>query len=240
MPATPPPLTRLSFQMSELANLTPEVNASCKRVVADLNVVSSKMFQPLRQDSAVAFFPGSLGGTNYGGGAFDPKLGYYIVNVNSLASPQQLEKQADGSWNLKRGYVYFWDRPTRIPCGPPPWGELIAINVNSGKIAWRSILGATDNLPEKLRNTGRPSAGGPIVTASGLAFIGSTDDSRMRAFDSRTGKLLWTYDLPATIYGSPITYRGAAGRQFVAAVDTGGFHGSPVTSDAVIAFALPQ
>ncbi|MES2449303.1 MAG: pyrroloquinoline quinone-dependent dehydrogenase [Pseudomonadota bacterium] len=240
MPSAPPPLTRLSFEMADMAAMTPDIRQRCQKVVDDYRIVPSKMFQPLRADSAVAFFPGSLGGIDYGGGAFDPKQGLYITNVNSLASPQQLAKQADGSWGLARGYVYFWDRETRTPCGPPPWGEMVAVNVNSGKIAWRVPLGTTDSLPEGMRDTGRLSSGAPIVTATGLAFFGGTDENKMRAFDTRTGKVLWTATLPAAIYGSAITYAGKSGRQYVAAVDTGGFNGAPVSSDAVLAFALPN
>jgi quinoprotein glucose dehydrogenase len=240
MPVAPPPLTRLSFAMSDLNRMTPEIAAKCEQMVKDMNIVESKPFQPLRADSAVAFFPGSLGGLDWGGGAFDKKRGLYIVNVNALASPQQLVQQPDGSWNLKDGYVYFWDRATRIPCQKPPWGELVAVNVDNGTIAWRRTLGQTDSLPEGMRDTGRLSAGGPIVTASGLTFIGATDDNHFRAFDTGTGKLLWDTTLPASIYGTPLTYRGKSGRQFVAAVDTGGFAGSPVTNDEVMAFSLPD
>ncbi len=91
-----------------------------------------------------------------------------------------------------------------------------------------------------MQNTGRISGGGPILTASGLTFIGATDDRRIRAFDSRTGAELWTFKLPASIYGTPSTYQGKSGKQFVVAVSTGGFAGSPVESDAVTAFALPS
>jgi len=240
MPSAPPPLGRLSFDMSEIAAITPEIKERCQKVADEFHVVSSKMFQPLRADSAVAFFPGSLGGIDYGGGAYDPQRGLYIVNVNSLASPQQLAKQANGSWDLARGYVYFMDRETRTPCGPPPWGELVAVDVSKGTIAWRRPLGTTDSLPEGKRDTGRLSSGAPIATATGLAFFGSTDENKMRAFDTRDGKLLWTAPLPAAIYGATMTYQGKSGRQFVAAVDTGGFNGAPVTSDEVIAFALPK
>ncbi len=72
-----------------------------------------------------------------------------------------------------------------------------------------------------------------------LLFIGATDDSRIRAFDSRTGKLLWEARLPASIYGTPMTYQGKSGRQFVAAVNTGGVQGAPIANDEVVAFALP-
>jgi quinoprotein glucose dehydrogenase len=240
MPVTPPPLARQSFSMSELASLTPEMRASCEQLIKQGQVVPSRPFQPLRTDSAVASFPGSLGGADWGGAAFDPRLGYYIVNTTDLASPEQLVQAPDGAWTMKYGYVYFWDYQHHLPCQQPPWGSLYAVNVNTGQIAWRSTLGVSDQLPQGLQNTGRPSAGGPIVTASGLIFIGGTDDNRIRAFDTRSGKELWTFKLPASVYGTPITYRGSSGKQYVAAVDTGGFMDSPIASDAVLAFSLPS
>lgn len=239
IPVAPPPLARLEFKASDLADLTPQHRAFCERLMKEKNIVESAMFQPLRGDSAVASFPGSLGGIDWGGGAFDPRLGYFIVNTNDLASPQQLAKRPDGSWGLKDGYVYFWDYESRLPCQQPPWGSLSAVDVNSGKIVWRSTLGVSDNLPEGLQQTGRISAGGPIVTASGVTFIGATDDRRIRAFDTRTGAELWSFNLPASIYGTPMTYATASGKQFVAAVSTGGFAGSPIESDVVTAFSLP-
>src|SRR3569833_414674 len=240
MPIAPPPLARRSFEAAELTDITPEHHAFCARLVQEKHIVSCQPFQPLRQDAAVASFPGSLGGTDWGGAAFDPRLGYYIVNTNDLASPEQLEQRPDGSFNLKDGYVYFWDPVSRLPCQPPPWGSLFAVNVSTGKIMWHSTLGVSDNLPAGLRKTGRPSAGGPIVTAGGLTFIGAADDRRLRAFASQTGEEIWTYELPASTYGTPITYRGNDGRQYLVVVNTGGFAGAPVENDAVIAFALPS
>ncbi len=240
MPVTPPPLARVEFKMSDLADLTPEHREFCEQLIKEKNIVESKLFQPLRADSAVASFPGSLGGVDWGGGAFDPKLGYFLVNTNDLAGPQQLARRPDGSYGLKDGYVYFWNPKTRLPCQQPPWGSLYAVDVNTGKVAWRSTLGVSDNLPDHLKNTGRISAGGPIVTASGLTFIGATDDRRIRAFDTRTGAELWTFKLPASNYGTPITYLTKDRKQYVAVVATGGFQGDAVDSDSVIAFGLPQ
>ena len=239
MPVAPPPLSKLSFKMSDLADITPELKSQCEALVKEWKVAESKMYQPLRADSAIAFFPGSLGGVDWGGAAFDPSLGYYIVNTNNLASPQQLEQKPDGSWGMVGGYRYFWDKDSRMPCQQPPWGELVAVDVNNGKVAWRKTLGVTDNLPEAVRNTGRPSLGGPISTAGGVTFIGGTDDNRFRAFDSKTGAELWTVTLPASIYGTPMTYQGKSGKQYVAAVNTGGMAGAPVSNDEVMAFSLP-
>src|SRR5579862_7556683 len=120
-----------------------------------------------------------------------------------------------------------------------PWGELVAIDVNSGKIAWRSVLGVTDNLPEGKQHTGRPGLGGPIVTGGGLAFIGATDDARFRAFDTKTGQELWTFHLPASAEAIPITYTDEHGKQYVAIVSTGGgLLRAPLLSDELIAFTV--
>lgn len=237
MPAKPAPLARLSFDMSEIVEGPPTLRAACEKVAAELNVVGSKMFQPLRADSAVAFFPGSLGGVDWGGGSFDPATSLYVVNINSLGSPQQMEQQPDGSWGMKTGYTYFRDPETGHPCGKPPWGELVAVNVNTGDVAWRTVLG--DNEEPLLKDAGRISAGGPITTASGLTFIGATTDSMIRAFDTRTGELLWKDQLPASNYGTPMTYAMEDGRQALAVVATGGFASQPPTADEVVVYTLP-
>lgn len=239
VPVAPPPLARTEFKMSELTDLTPEIKAGCEALVKEWNVVESKFYQPPRMGAAVAHFPGGQGGVSWGGSVFDPVNGLYITNITNMASPAQLGPGANGGYGLKFGYRYFWNTANRIPCQKPPWGELVAVDVNNGTIAWRKTLGVTDSLPEGLRDTGRPSAGGPIGTAGGVTFIGATDDKRFRAFDSRTGALLWEAKLAGSIYGSPMTYAGKSGKQYVAAVSTGGMTGSDATNDEVIAFAVP-
>ncbi|UUL83132.1 outer membrane protein assembly factor BamB family protein [Sphingomonas qomolangmaensis] len=237
MPAKPAPLSRLTFSMDEMVTAPASLRATCDKIVADMGVVASKAFQPLRADSAVAFFPGSFGGIDWGGGSFDPATGLYVVNINNLASPQQMEKQPDGSWGLKGGYAYFLDPETGNPCSKPPWGELVAVNVNSGDIVWRSVLGANED--PALKDAGGISAGGPITTASGLTFIGATRDSMIRAFETRTGKLLWSDKLPASNYGTPMTFAMKDGRQAVGVVATGGFAFQAATADEVVVYTLP-
>jgi quinoprotein glucose dehydrogenase len=113
------------------------------------------------------------------------------------------------------------------------------VDVSTGKIAWRSTLGVTDSLPAGRQNTGRPGLGGAIVTASGLTFLGATDDARFRAFETRTGKEIWTVKLPASAESTPITYADANGQQYIAVVATGGFGiGATLASDALVVFSL--
>ena len=232
-----PPLGRTSFKMSELANLTAQQKAACEKLIQDQNVVGAGYFQPPRVDTAVARFPGNWGGIDWSHAAFDPVSGYYIVNASEIASQQMMIRKPDGSYDMRYGYQWFWDKASHMPCQVPPWGSLYAIDVNSGAIVWRSVLGVTDGLADP--KTGRPNVGGPIVTGGGLIFIGSTDDKRLRAFDTKTGKELWTFRLPASLYGTPLTYQGRNGKQYVAAVTTGGFWSEPAGADEVTAFALP-
>ena len=231
-----PPLGRTSFAMRELANLTPQQKAGCDKIIADMHIVDGKYMQPQRVDSGVARFPGSWGGIDWSHAAFDLASGYYILNTSNMGSPQVMVRKADGSYDMRDGYQWFWDKTSRMPCQVPPWGNLTAVNVNTGKVAWQSILGVTDGLADP--KTGRPNVGGPIVTGGGLIFIGATDDKRLRAFDTRTGREVWTFQLPASVYGTPMTY-SVKGRQYVAAVATGGFWGERAGADEVTAFALP-
>jgi len=98
----------------------------------------------------------------------------------------------------------------------------------------------TDAFPAAEQATGRPGLGGAILTTTGLAFVGATDDGRFRAFETQTGKEIWTYKLPASAEATPITYAGAGGRQFVAVVATGGgLIGAKAASDTLMAFSLP-
>jgi quinoprotein glucose dehydrogenase len=239
IPVKPPQLARASFSLDEVANLTPEQHAACQAMIDKDHLTGSKRFEPIPADHAIIRFPGGEGGPEWAGGAFDPKLGLFIVNTNNYGYIEKLVKQPDGEWNMTSGR--FVDRKTNLYCQNPPWGMLTAVNVNTGDIAWQVNLGISDSLPEGKKNTGRPSNGGPIVTASGVTFIGGTDDQRFRAFDSKTGKELWTYHLDYSAHATPITYRGKDGRQYVAIVATGGSYlASPSGGDSLIAFALPK
>jgi Glucose dehydrogenase len=139
-------------------------------------------------------------------------------------------------------YARFWNRETRIPCTNPPYGELVAVDTRTGDIAWRAPLGTVPALEAQgIRNTGAPNLGGSIATAGGLVFIAATNDSRFRAFESKTGRLLWEQAIDANGHTIPITYLGRDGKQYVVIMAGGGggyFGGTP--SDSVVAFALGE
>ena len=136
------------------------------------------------------------------------------------------------------GYNRFLDKDG-YPGVKPPWGTLNAVDLNSGKLLWRVSLGEFEELKKKgIPATGTQVYGGPVVTKGGLVFIASTQDEKIRAFDKKTGKVLWEAKLPAAGYATPATYV-IEGRQFVVIACGGGKIGSK-SGDQYVAFALPE
>jgi hypothetical protein len=132
-----------------------------------------------------------------------------------------------------------------LPCQQPPWGLLSAVNTHTGHIAWKVRLGDYPALAQAgVPATGTPNLGGSMVTASALIFIGATMDGDFRAFDARTGRLLWEAGLDGYGEATPMTYVGQNGKQYVviAAGDAGllrGVHHSVKNPQVrLIAFAL--
>ncbi len=131
-----------------------------------------------------------------------------------------------------------WLDDDGYPNVKPPWGTLNAIDLNTGEYRWKVTLGEYPELAAKgVPPTGTDNYGGPVVTAGGLVFIAATLDEKIRAFDQRTGKILWEAKLPTAGYATPTTYM-AGGRQFVVIACGGGKLGSK-SDDAYLAFALP-
>jgi quinoprotein glucose dehydrogenase len=156
-----------------------------------------------------------------------------------VADPSTAAK--DPNWQKYRneGYILVRD-PDGYPPLTPPWGTLNAIDLNKGEIRWRIPFGEYPELVAKgLRNTGSDNYGGPVVTASGLLFIGATNfDKKFRAFDKLNGKLLWETDLPAAGNATPSIYQ-LNGREYVAIVCGGGKNGAP-SGSSIVAFVLPR
>jgi quinoprotein glucose dehydrogenase len=245
IPLKPPALARVSYAATDLvtaADTTAEHAKACADLVEKIGgVYNAGPFTPWRYKtdggpSAVTLgFPGALGGANWGGTAFDPASRFIFVVTQDVGALGSVEKTKDGSPAL-------YDKTTpgrstfdvRIgdgnwPCQKPPWGRLTAINSSTGDIAWQIPLGITEQLPVEKQNTGRPALAGPIVTASGLLFIASTDDNRFRAFDLNNGKQVWVTKLERRGNANPITYQGRNGKQYVAVVAT----------DTLMVYSLP-
>lgn len=206
------------------------------------------------QPKSTIQFPGGTGGVNWGGVAADPRSGYLFVNTHDTSLVGWIEKKKPGlnygrgtegsTQPYDRGSVngagpYFtFNAPLKdasgrtvanLPCQKPPWSRLVAVNANTGEIAWQVPLGLTEALPEGKRNTGGSGSAGPTVTAGGLVFVGATNDRRFRAFDSKTGRELWVTKLDGVVNANPMTYRAKNGKQYVAVVAT----------DSLVVFSLP-
>ncbi len=145
------------------------------------------------------------------------------------------------SWSypyLMTGYHRF-KTPDGYPAIKPPWGTLNAINLNTGEIVWKIPFGEYPELSAKgIPTTGSESYGGPVVTAGGLVFIAATPDEKFRAFDKKTGKLLWETKLPAAGYATPSIY-AIDGKQYVV-VAAGGGKLDTKSGDVYLAFALSE
>ncbi len=143
------------------------------------------------------------------------------------------------------GYPRLLDRQGYPGC-KPPWGTLVCLNLNSGRILWKTVLGEYDELTARgIENTGTPNMGGATVTAGGLVFAAGTRDNKIRAFDKITGEPLWEHRLPFGGYAPPATYE-VNGRQFLVVAATGGgfpganeIAGPKEKGDAYVAFTLP-
>lgn len=135
------------------------------------------------------------------------------------------------------GYNRWYDR-NGYPISAPPWGTLTATDLNTGERLWQVPLGEYPELTAKgIAPTGTDNYGGPLVTGSGLLFIAATRDERLRAFDKKTGKILWQTQLPAAGYASPSTYM-INGKQYVV-IACGGGKLKTKSGDKYVAFALP-
>lgn len=204
-------------------------------------------------------FPAYSGGTNWGSLGFDRKRHWAVVNTTRLpfavrlipraqAAAERAKKLKHAEYSRQRGTPYEMVRypllsPLGMPCNAPPWGALTAVDLDSGKTLWEVPLGTIRDLaPIPLPiEWGTPNMGGPLVTGSGLVFIGAAMDSYLRAFDIESGKELWKGRLPAGGQATPMTYKlSAQGKQYVV-IGAGG-HGKlgSKLGDSVVAYALAQ
>jgi glucose dehydrogenase len=207
------------------------------------------IFTPPGLDGMMVTFPSTLGGGNWSGLSYDPGRGLVFSNIMNLGQVARMQRRTDpsnGSVSYVRttpwrgAYGRFWNPDTRVPCSAPPFGELVAVDVNRAAIVWRVPLGVFDDLKGRgIAKTGTPNIGGTIATAGGLVFIGATIDKRFRAFDAETGAELWETTLDASGHATPMTFMGRDRRQYVviAAGGDGILRSEPGTK--IVAFALP-
>jgi quinoprotein glucose dehydrogenase len=254
-----PPLSPQRLGADSAWGITPADRDSC--VAQMLPMRNEGVFTPPSLQGTVVR-PSNIGGAHWGGVAFDPVRQLAVVPVNRVASMVQLipldqvdttamhsASRLGDQYTRMHGTPYVMRRRilisplTRLPCSPPPWGSLVAINLATGARAWDVPLGDPGNLIPALKNAlpnsaaiGLPNLGGPIATAGGVVFIGAAMDAVLRAFDVETGRELWRGTLPGGARATPMTY-AVHGKQYVV-ISVGGSD-EWGKSDTFVVFALP-
>ncbi|MBI1787411.1 MAG: pyrroloquinoline quinone-dependent dehydrogenase [Acidobacteria bacterium] len=230
----PPPFVPHRFEPTDIS---PEARAYVMERLKTAR--AGEIYTPPSLEGTV-ILPGFHGGALWGGSAFDPDSGRLYLNANNVPWLMTLVKAREGAPYPydHLGYKKFEDAEG-YPAVKPPWGKLVSIDLNEGRILWQRPLGELKELTRRgVPPTGTENIGGAIVTAGGLVFIGATKDEMFRAFDADTGKLLWETKLEAGAYAVPATY-SLNGRQFVVIAAGGGGKLATPTGDAFVAFALP-
>jgi quinoprotein glucose dehydrogenase len=244
VPLKPEPIARVAMTRDEVSKISPETISSCQKQY-DKAVQEGPNTPYLMVPSLV--FPSSEGGASWGGASFDPKLGLIFVNTRSLGTMGVLKAfRSQGMFDSYAKQKIPFNDPQGYPCSAAPWGELMAVDANTGNMAWRVPLGEYKELTARgIPKTGTPNAGGLIVTGGGLVFIGATSDKMFRAFDSRTGKELWSTELPNNAVNTPMTYQGKNGKQYVAVAVSSGLDNFNIPklpgpgTNKIVVFALP-
>jgi quinoprotein glucose dehydrogenase len=245
VPTRPPAISEQGVTLDDAFDLTPELKAAARKELARYRI--GPLFTPPTLRGTVQR-PGIIGGANWGGGAFDPTSGVLFVKTTNQASIARLGKPDRSSANPRASEVdaeltrvgdtnaEFMDG---LPLLKPPYGHLVAIDLNRGAIKWRVPFGDTPSLrrhpalkgvalPPVLGVAGAP---GMLATAAGLVF-GGGGDLALHAVDANTGAEVWHAALPRRVNGTPMTYRSSAGRQFIVVATGGGEDAS------LVAFAI--
>jgi len=251
-PVAPPPLVPNTIDPKDAFGVTWFDKRACEKAIRSLR--AEGLYTPPTEQGTL-FLPFTGGGGNWGGPAFDPARNLLVVNMSNFAHRIQLipednvesvsETYHDSEVSPQEGAPFGMRRdvlisPLGLPCNPPPWGVLAAVDLSDGRIVWRRTLGTTEELAGGLAfPVGTPTLGGPAITAGGVVFIGATLDHYLRAFDVETGKELWKGRLPTVGTATPMTYEWK-GRQYVVIFAGGYANGDTKLSDELVAFALPE
>jgi quinoprotein glucose dehydrogenase len=211
------------------------------------------MFTPPSLKGSLVY-PATAGGVEWGGGAVDPASDTYVVNSSSVVQIYKLLTRDDYSIKTKKntpaGYYPMTGSPygmylanfvnwLGMPCWNPPYGTLSSYDLKTGKLLWEEPFGEVQRWGFYMPfSWGSVTIGSPVVTRSGLFFIGASMDSRVRALNLKTGKVLWRsqVDAPAVSIPAIYTYKG---KEYVLFAVGGNSILEPKVSDQLVAYALP-
>jgi quinoprotein glucose dehydrogenase len=252
VPTWPRPFSRQGVTEADLVDFTPELKAMALEAVRGYRL--GPLFTPPSLEGTVAL-PGVIGGSGWGGGAFDPVTGLFYVKANNSPALLKLGRPThsatnDADYSLQfsaslglsasAGDVAEPEVGGTVPITRPPYGTLTSIALATGEQRWQVTVGDWPRIRNHplFKGVGLPPVGvvgspGPIVTAGGLVFV-SGGGATLEAFDGTTGQVLWSADLRGFGYAVPMTYRTRDGRQFVVIASGGD------GADGVLqAYALP-
>lgn len=231
----------------------------CGRKVADTHY-EGLYTPPTDQGEGTLFYPATSGGMQWGGGAVDPRTGLYIINTSRVvetlrmiprqeydtliqgreegsASEAGLYPQLGAPYGFELAVLRNW---LGIPCWRPPYGTIAAYDLTTGEQVWNVPFGMSQYWGfYGMRDWGSPNIGGPVLTASGVIFIGASMDSRVRALSAETGEELWSDIVEAPVNSIPAIYTWQ-GRQYVLFTAGGNQILTPRVSDQIVAYALPE
>jgi quinoprotein glucose dehydrogenase len=257
-PTKPPAFARQGISEDDIIDFTPELRAEAKKVLAEYSY--GPLFTPPtiageNGKKGTLIQPGAMGGANWGGAGFDPDTGYLFVQASNLYSMAGLVKgdPAKGQPAWISGSTTGPRLANGLPLTKPPYGTVTAIDLNKGEIAWQIAQGDGPRNHPLLKDLNLPplgasshtflSSGGPLVTKT-LLFINqvqtrddgpgfSATEFFMRAFDKKTGAIVWEYKMKDPPYGTPMTYEHK-GKQYIVVAAGGG--GAPAR---LVAFGVP-
>lgn len=233
--------------------LTPWDRAVCRDAIS--NARNEGLYTPPSLTGTL-MFPFTGGGINWGGVSVDEVTQTLFVNTSrtihkiTLVPRAEYEKRRAAKGPTEEfapqfGTPYGMIRetvlgPVGLPCNPPPWGVIAAVDLKTGKKKWETTHGTTEELaPLGITfNWGTPTLGGPVGTRGGVVFLAAALDKYLRAYDSATGAYLWAGRLPAPGIATPTIYEWQ-GRQFVVIAAGGSQMGPSAIGDSFVAFALP-
>ncbi len=253
-PVLPAPLTPERLTANDAWGVTPEEREGCRARMAGLR--AEGIFTPPSLKGTI-IFPGNIGGSYWAGIAWDPvhsllvgptnRVAFVVQQIPRASLAAEAHRAPESEFGRQAGTPYGMRRdallsPKGIPCNPPPWGTVDAIDLATGEKKWESPYGWLPKLGAMpgSRSWGSASLGGLINTAGGLVFASGGFDESLHAFDVETGRELWNSALPAGGNAMPMTFATAGGRQFVV-IAAGGHDRLHTTSgDYLVAYSLPR
>jgi quinoprotein glucose dehydrogenase len=249
-PLKPAPFATQGFGPEDVIDFTPDIKAAALQALSQFT--TGPLFTPPSMKGTVVM-PGAIGGSGWGGGAFDPTTGRIYIKVTNTPAVYRIVEVREKT--PTKGVDYFFEQPNlnvvlrdpmdstrrlpRLPINKPPYGSMVAIDLTTGDQLWNIPFGDTPSIRNHplLRGLNLPPVGvsgapGPIVTAGGLVFA-TGGGAVLYALDSRDGRTLWSAGLGQNGYSVPMTFRSRSGRQIVVIATGAG------NSAKLVAFAIP-